>query len=91
MLSCLYTLTACHHAQRTCQGILPVQALAEKVLTKYGFDLVSKSPAIFTEGRPQQAMLLYPRTVLGTPPYKLCYLPPPVWPDPCWCAVIRNC
>ena len=30
----------------TCQGIVRVQALAKKVLTKYGFDLVSKSPAI---------------------------------------------
>ena len=57
-----------------------MQALAEKVLTKYGFDLVSKSPAIFTEDRPQRAMLLYPTTVLRTLP-RLSF-PHPVWPDP---------
>ena len=47
------------------------QALARKVLTDYGFDLVSKSPAIFDEDRSQQAMLLYPRAVLGTRPWQL--------------------
>ena len=58
-------------------GTLRPQALAKKVLTDYGFDLVSKSPAIFTEDRPQQAMLLYPRAVLGTALLQLITVPAP--------------